>query len=179
MQAVDIRTKYCRECDQVLFASEFYCNGPNSKKPGSLASYCKICQAIVKSRNRVKNLEENREKEKKIRDNTPWYRKLWRTSKTSAKLTSREHNITEDFIKSLYEKQDGKCFWLGIPLILDSKVNRHFQKPSVDRLDCSLGYTEDNVVLASTFANLGRTDNTVDNFNAFIDVLKQTIINSE
>lgn len=179
MQIVDLRTKYCKECDQVLPASEFYSNGPNSKKPGALAAYCKTCQAIVKARSRLKNLEDSREKDKRVRDNIPWYRKLWRTSKTAAKLASREHNITEDFINSLYEKQNGKCFWLNVPLILDSKVNRHFQKPSLDRLDCSLGYTEDNVVLASTFANLGRTDNTVDDFNTFIDVLKQTMINSE
>lgn len=179
MEFIDLRTKHCKECDQVLPANEFYKNGPKSKRPNQLGAYCIPCTAVVKRRSRMADLENNKIREKKIRSNTPWYRMLWRTSKTSAKLTNREHSLTEDFIKSLYDKQNGKCFWLGVPLILNCEINRHFQKPSLDRLDCSLGYIEGNVVLASTFANLGRTDNTVENFNTFIDVLKETIINSE
>jgi len=112
--------------------------------------------------------------------NDPW-RKLWSNTNMSAtsgaagmrtdknpkrsgqlrkgnQSTKRhEVSITLDDLKSLWEKQNGLCFWLGIKMSLDDLFIAHSPfAPSVDRLDNERGYHSDNIVLTSRFANKGR-----------------------
>ena len=66
-------------------------------------------------------------------------------------------DINIDYLKKLWEDQDGKCFWLGIDMSLeDLLVSYSPFAPSVDRLDSKKGYLFDNVVLTTRFANKGR-----------------------
>ena len=51
--------------------------------------------------------------------------------------------------------QGGKCFWLDIDI--DFTMKDWLRSPSLDRLDNTKGYTIDNVVLTTRFANLGRS----------------------
>ncbi len=81
-------------------------------------------------------------------------------------------DLTEDFVLGLFAKQNGRCYWLGVPLI-PTKIPKHPQKPSLDRLDITKGYTKDNVVLSCLFANMGRNDLPQEIFTAFRDVLMQ------
>jgi hypothetical protein len=49
------------------------------------------------------------------------------------------------------------------------------QRPSLDRLDCAKGYTQDNVVLASQFANMGRSSISVERMSDFVSSLADTL----
>lgn len=82
----------------------------------------------------------------------------------SARLTSRgitnnryENTITPDDLDDLWYGQDGRCYWLGIDMSLEDLFIKDSPfAPSIDRLDCDGGYTRDNVVMTSRFANRGR-----------------------
>lgn len=136
-------------------------------------SLCKPCKAAYASRKRLENHEENLAKEKLKRHSLDWAIKLLRSSRSSARQTNREHTLTVEDIRALHLQQEGLCYWLGIPLGDESLPNRHPLKPSLDRLDCSRGYTPDNVVLTTTFANLGRTDNSPEIMRQLVASLRE------
>lgn len=80
-----------------------------------------------------------------------------RIRKGNQSTSRHEISITLDDLKEQWEKQNGKCYWLGIEMSLpDLAISRSPFAPSVDRIDSSRGYHKDNIVLTTRFANLGR-----------------------
>jgi hypothetical protein len=72
----------------------------------------------------------------------------------------KKYNILETdfdrhYINQLFLKQNKKCHWFDIELI-PSRMPRYPFQPSIDRLDNSIGYRKDNIVLCSLMANLAR-----------------------
>jgi len=82
-------------------------------------------------------------------------------------LLVKDKDVTPKYLRELLKSQNGKCYWLGIEL--DTTKKDALRTPSVDRLDNSKGYTRDNIVLTSRFANLGRQTATVTEFKTFIE----------
>ena len=124
------------------------------------------------------------------------FKKLWRNvnmssvhgasgarTDTNPKLSGRirkgnqstrrhEISITIEDLKEAWKKQNGKCYWLKIDMSLeDLFVTRSPFAPSVDRLDSSVGYHKDNIVLCSRFANLGRGAYDGDDFRPRLEKL--------
>ena len=63
----------------------------------------------------------------------------------------------------IWEKQNGICPFTGWKLILPYDVmgwrgKRNSKRASVDRIDCSKGYTKDNIRYVSFMANIARCD---------------------
>lgn len=81
-----------------------------------------------------------------------------------------EPDIDSEFILQLFEEQKGLCYWLKVPMV-PSVHTRDPQRPSLDRLDCLRGYTRDNVVLCTAFANMGRRDASAERFAEFVELL--------
>jgi hypothetical protein len=79
-------------------------------------------------------------------------------------------DISPEFILELFKKQNGLCYWFGIPMI--PALNRDPASPTLDRLDANKGYTKDNVVLACYAANVGRNITNADRFREFVETLK-------
>lgn len=84
-----------------------------------------------------------------------------------------ESDMTEQDIIDIFNKQNGKCYWLGIPMI-PREGDRHPQRITPDRLDCSKGYIKGNVVLACYFANIGRGNYEATKFREFCNLIRQT-----
>lgn len=82
------------------------------------------------------------------------------------KMQTSDKSINSKFLEELKEKQDGLCYWLKIPL--DFTLKDRLRKPSLDRLDNNLGYTSDNVVLTTVFANTGRRDASTIEMKSFL-----------
>lgn len=80
--------------------------------------------------------------------------------------------LTAKELRSLFEQQGGRCYWLGIPMV-PSRLKRDPRRPSIDRLDNNRGYVQGNVVLTCQFANMGRSQLDAESFRAFIAELKQ------
>jgi hypothetical protein len=101
------------------------------------------------------------------RNPNDWLKYIVTDTKARAKRKNLQFDLDREFIESLFIKQDGRCYWLGIELkSTQSKLTPN--QPSIDRLDNSKGYTKDNVVLACAFANLGRSTVSQEEFRLFI-----------
>lgn len=83
------------------------------------------------------------------------------------KSRSPDASITEDDILRKFSDQGGRCYWFGVLLEPIAEARDPF-KPSLDRLDVDGPYSNDNVVISSLCANLGRQRSSVDRFNEFI-----------
>ncbi len=139
--------KKCTKCNIEKDEESFYLRGNGLRRP-----VCRMCY------------------------NTNWkYRLLGtliskehRNSQTQHKEKHcRDREINGDFLEELKERQNGMCYWLKIPI--DFTMKDRLRKPSLDRLDNSIGYRIDNVVLTTVFANTGRNSATVEEMNFFID----------
>jgi hypothetical protein len=92
----------------------------------------------------------------------------------SGKIKTLDFELTIEFLDTLYEKQNGKCYYTGRTLILPQKDvsftdNLSSWNVSVDRIDSNRGYYQDNVVLCVSDANMAKQSMTEKDF---IDLCK-------
>lgn len=77
-------------------------------------------------------------------------------------------------IKELWDKQQGKCAYTGIPMdlpITSRKIPRTLSKVSVDRIDPNLHYTKNNIQLVCQFVNLGKNKYSDEETKKFISAI--------
>lgn len=85
----------------------------------------------------------------------------------------RTIDLTWEDLQYQYELQEGRCYWLGIPIDpMDIFKSYYPLTMSVDRLDNVGHYTVDNVVIACRFANLGRGKTDVKSMQEVIEFIK-------
>lgn len=80
-----------------------------------------------------------------------------------------EFNITIEHLDSLYEQQNGLCYYSGIKLILpDFSLGHKYTESeyniSIDRLDPSIGYIKENCVLTTKEINVMKLDYSYEHF---------------
>jgi hypothetical protein len=131
--------------------------------------YCDTCYS--KNPKLYVNLtdEEKRIQIAKSRDwvrNNPIRTKLL-TAKNRAKLKNLEFDLDEPFILELFEKQNKKCRYSGLPISLDYEINIF----SIDRIDSNVGYTKDNVCLCLANVNTMKLDMTIEDFFGVIEAI--------
>lgn len=162
--------KTCSKCKQEKQFVEFSVR----KTKSGYDHYCKLCRVEAGRKYRAENKDKANKSSATSRKKMHWSMRLIRTSKSSANARNLEHELTDEDVKLLWELQNGCCYWLGVPLSEDAELpDRHPLKPSLDRLDNSKGYIKDNVVITSTFANLGRSNTTVEDFSEFLNLIQQ------
>lgn len=87
------------------------------------------------------------------------FRVYLKSAKHTSKQKGYECNLDLPFLKSLFEKQTGRCAYTGVKLEIGATVN---DKPyslwaaSLDRINSERGYTKDNVEFVCLFVNLGK-----------------------
>lgn len=128
-------------------------------------NYCKKCAAI-KNKEYHKTHKESIKIVKKNNYNKHWAHNALRRAKSREK--GYTVSIDEAYVLDLFNKQGGKCYWLGVKLD-PTAPPRHPQRPSIDRLDNAKGYEPGNVVVSSWFANAGRNSIDVDTMKEFIE----------
>ena len=77
-------------------------------------------------------------------------------------------DLTVDFLKKLYEEQNGLCFYSKLPMVFRQYGNgRNAYSISIDKKDGKKGYTKKNVVLCCWAANAGKYNFTIDEYVKF------------
>lgn len=64
------------------------------------------------------------------------------SAKKRARNDKLDFDLTNLFITSLWNKQEGKCAKTGVEM---GRIGDGWLSPSLDRIDSSMGYTENNV----------------------------------
>jgi hypothetical protein len=156
--------KMCKTCkvSKELSRNNFYLSKTN--KDGFRAD-CIIC-----SRNKSsKWCQDNKDKRRKYRrDNREHTLEMDRKYAISSPyafigrifdaLRSNRHKthqitVTIDYVRNLYDKQEGKCALSKVKMV----HKRHdLRAISIDRINSEKGYEEDNIQLVCKFINLGK-----------------------
>ena len=89
----------------------------------------------------------------------------------------KEITITPDSLVEKFHKQNGKCYWSNLDLNEDfNYIKHHPFAISVERLDNSKGYTDENTVLTRRIFNLGRMAFPESDFKDVINLLEQEFV---
>jgi hypothetical protein len=94
-------------------------------------------------------------------DKYTFLRAVYRSTKSK---TNKNFDLTLDDLLDVWENQEGKCVYTGWDLETISWKKR-FRNPrqiSIDRIDCNLGYTKENIQLVCMIANLAKNNFTDD-----------------
>ena len=145
--AFNIKLQTCTNCNEKKSLKEFE---KDKRKKTGYRNQCNEC----------------RKKEKSKQWYVPLVRRMGVRHKENSHIT-RDEDVNSNFLKKLKEKQKGMCYWLNIPI--DFEGNDKLRSPSIDRLDNSKGYTRDNIVLTTRFANLGRCSSDCEEMEDFIE----------
>lgn len=173
-------TRICSKCGQEKSLSEFHRDRSNVL---GIQHRCKECTKIKNKQYALENREyfkkkgkekydptQNQERYEKTRDNylarATAYRATPRgklkgllvaAKKRSAK-SGLPFDLTIEWVLELFHLQDGTCSMTGLPFSLErGGYNERFQNPfspSLDRINSTLGYTENNTRLVCTIVNL-------------------------
>lgn len=91
----------------------------------------------------------------------------------------KEVTITAQDIIDMFNKQNGRCYWSGLPLDpAFNKIKHHPFAISPERLDNSLPYSKENVRLCRRMFNLGRMAYPEKDFESAMATLKEEFKNS-
>ena len=91
------------------------------------------------------------------------------------KNRKHDYDIDLEFLLELWNKQEGKCAYTNIPMVLpDGKKKGTMFTASLDRIDSSKGYIKENVQYTLTHINLMKSNMTHENAIEFIRIIKNS-----
>lgn len=141
--------KRCTACDEVKRLSEFH--GLNAKRE-NVQSQCKRCTALRQTADRHRNPEKANSRQRKYyRTPSGYASKLCGSSKLSAKKHRREWDL--DVVNICERVERGVCEVTGIPFKFGAESP---WKPSIDRIDNTRGYVQDNVQIVVVLYNYAK-----------------------
>lgn len=84
----------------------------------------------------------------------------------TAKQRKHDFNLSLEYLKELWEIQNGKCFYSGLDLFLPecSRDMVNNNAPSIDRIDSNLNYVEGNVVFCRKHVNIMKQSLSIEQF---------------
>lgn len=118
-------------------------------------SRCKVCcQSAARHRRKMMTPFQRTLSNMTKRHNANSWKNIFKNRCASARKRESAKlgfDITPEFLKDLYDRQGGKCYYTGWKL--SNRGNKETSL-SIDRLDNKRGYLKGNVVLACTRVNL-------------------------
>jgi len=97
------------------------------------------------------------------RDNP--FRHRCNKARQRAKHRGLDFDIDSGYIKTLWDKQQGKCYYSGIDITIDgSDPDTNL---TIDRIDNDQGYVQGNIALACMAVNTMKNKHSVTSFHEF------------
>lgn len=97
--------------------------------------------------------------------------------RNNARKRSKDFHLTWEDLLELYNKQKGKCYYTNIEMLLiySAKTDKICppEQLSVDRLDSSIGYVKNNIVLCLFCINNFKGEMNVDEFKILLNKIKK------
>jgi len=161
------------------------CFGVDRKAASGYKFWCKECSVAANKKWRLENKEKSKELDKKYRTknkekirikNKRRYQNLTLDEKlkmlitTASKRKEYECSISPEYLKSIWEKQEGRCAYTKLPLTADAN---QLTTMSLDRIDSNVGYVESNVQLVCVVINKMKSNFTEDQFVGFCNLVAQ------
>lgn len=136
--------------------TEFHYN----KKRETFESACKICRqkAVKKYLNENDNLK------------TIFYHRV-RNIKTRA--NNKIDDDFRDYLIELWYKQNGKCYYTGVDMVLKDYSKNIDNAMTIDRIDSTKGYTKDNVRLCCSIINKIKQNLSIDELFTWCNLIKK------
>lgn len=140
----------CHYCGEYKDVNDFTANGADTKTRNNRRTICKSC-FTKRQRLHDQSLDNEKKFDKCLR---------WRilSAKDRAKKLNIEFNLTLDYIKDLWNKQNGRCALSNIEMTFLLKEGRVPTNVSIDRIDRTKGYIEGNVQLVCMACNQIKSD---------------------
>ena len=170
----------CNKCKEDKSEDNFY-----KLKNGTIQKPCKKCRS---KKNLEKFNNKTDEEKKEIRRKSylnsktskqpytkfhPWASKAMSGIRKRVLIDSRFNKgseINANYLRNLYNSQNGLCYYTGIKMDLDSKM----YKPSPDRIDSSIGYIDGNIVLCCTAVNYMKNSSSEEDTFNFIEAIRNS-----
>lgn len=139
--------RLCNYCGISKEESEFYSTWRKDRNTPKKTRKCKVCTRLKGKTYRSAYIPlHHRNLNSRLKNLV-----------TKARNRSKEvsETLSEEYLLFLWEQQEGKCKYSGLPLSYE--VN-HPDTVSLDRIDSSIGYIEGNLQLVSTTVNRIKLD---------------------
>lgn len=163
---------YCNKCGQNKEVGDFYISKGVVSKP------CKVCRRkkALERLDKIGRDQLNKERRKnyiskkgrKKRVLLPDWVKRLSASISKRPKASLGTKITSKNIMLMYARQQGKCFYTGVDMV----IGDFLRKPSVDRVNSKKGYTTANTVLCCHSINLAKNSSGYEEFKVFLEEIK-------
>lgn len=135
-------TKACSFCREEKPFPEFY---KSSTTRDGYQYNCKICSCILGTKYKRARQQKDPFKEAHVR------------KRNACNIQSIRYELTPEYLKNMWDEQDGKCAALGLDIdLLAPRKSDH--KATIDRIVPSMGYTQGNVKWVSLLANRVKTN---------------------
>lgn len=113
---------------------------------------------------------------KKLLTNIKASGRIWK--QTNRECSDRTVLVSPEDLERIYHKQSGRCYWLGVHINPQSIfITKNAFAMSADRLDNDKGYSVENTVITTRFANLGRGSVEEDRFRQQIEPILRELRN--
>lgn len=155
----------CHKCGQYLPIEEFQHNKHYDYRDHHEAR-CRKCKTKQMQEVR-KSYDDETRLEKTLR--MRFYAARDRANKRGLKF-----ELTTEFLKELWEKQDGKCAITKLPMTFINDEGRTYTNVSIDQIEPNGGYTKENVQLVCMAVNQLKSDFTM---NEVLTICKSIVEN--
>lgn len=171
--------KKCNKCSKSRMEGAVF--GTRTITNGIIGLYekptCKACEALYAKEQRQNNPDKIAEFKQKYREKHHGNIKHHVQDRISTwrKASGMLSNLTVEYLVSLYEQQDGYCFYSGRKMIfgwVDGKV--HHDSLSLDKIDPAKGYVQGNVVWCTYLVNTMKQNMTDKQFYDVINSVYDT-----
>lgn len=168
----------CKNCSQLFLKPITEYNRNISLNRNNFCS--RKCSAIYNNSNRIKYICSNKMKIHLdcISSNRKDKYSLFRYTFNSIKRRFKEVNIDLEYLKLIWEQQNGICPYTKIKLYLPTykdNIKDYTRRASLDRIDSNKGYIKDNVQFVSTSINLMKNNMSSNQVIEFLNIIVKNL----